>query len=827
MMKQFFAWLVVCLCLLACQGQRIERDDLIHALSAAEKESDTQVILFGTPEGKMLVGAGWWPDAEWDHGAPYRWIVSTKAEFVFSLTQSAPRYLHLQMRSFFSNPTEIFVNQKSVSKIEVDTNKQDFAIPLDAASLVAGINQVEMRFAEIRAPQEGTNDRRQLAAAVYYAVITPSKYFEVPSGEQVQEEFWKTGRIQIGAKDYASIACDTGGTIRYFKPLGANSSLQFGYYFKPRDFAESDDFAEFTVSVRDRKTPDRIVFTKRVSDQSSGFMRLNLGPYVKSPDDVHEIVFSIQRNSIFDRGISAWIQPLLIQNASDHARQDRQITLRQIRNQHQGANVMVVVLDAGAAKHYSTYGYFRKTTPAIDQLAREGIQFDSAYTQAVYTLASTASLMTGLYPFHHRVLYLSSKLPSNSNTMARIFKEGGYDTGTFVANGNASSTFGLTQGFDEVAEVFRDKYYTGWGQDITNRFTAWLEKKRNKPFFAYLHYREPHAPFRPPREWVGKFVDPNYNGWIGPLAYTARKYDIREKINVGEVKAAREDLDYITALYDANLSYGDSQIGQVVQELKNLKIYDNTILIVTSDHGEAFWEHGYSGHNVQLYQESIHIPLVIKPARGSGSSLPTYPHKVEATVRTIDLFPTLVDLIGLSRRNMKVDGISYLPYFAGAADDGRAVITQTIAERTFSFLQNHEKYIADVTARKENLAVLANTIEDATQSDIPNRTEDPFLRLRIASLLSVLPVDLVFQKRQELYNLERDPLELHNQADLGVDTGYYRSRLFEPLDKSRALFLKLKKETAVLDESTRENLRALGYIGQDAKDKQDKQQDKH
>ena len=164
---------------------------------------------------------------------------------------------------------------------------------------------------------------------------------------------------------------------------------------------------------------------------------------------------------------------------------------------------------------------------------------------------------------------------------------------------------------------------------------------------------------------------------------------------------------------------------------------------------------------------------------------------------------------------MKVDGKSYLPYLAGTPDDGRDVITQTIGERCFSFLGNREKYIADVTARKDDLPGLArNSVVDSAQSDIPGKTEDTFLRLRIASLLSIFPVDLVFQKKEELYNLNDDPLERHNLVGSNtVDTGFYRSHLFEPLDRSRALLLEQRKETAVMDESTRENLRALGYVG--------------
>lgn len=816
MKKNLIACVLLTLCLFSCQRQKLNQKDLVQNISYAEKQSDTQVILFGTPGGKMQIGSGWWPDSEFDHGFQYRWIVAPKAEFVFYQKTPAPVYLHLQLKSFYSNPAEVYVNQNLISKIDVNTAKQVFTMPLASEVLLPGLNHVELRFAEVRMPREKATDLRELAAAAYFAIITPSKYLTDPEAHDVQTEFWNTDRILIGSKTYPAINYRQGGSVRFFEILNQNPVLKFGYYFEPQAFAENDDFARFSITLC-REAQERVIFEKRLTDRGLGFEQIDLSKYLSKKDDsIYEIAFQIQRNSIFDKGETAWIEPSLMQQISKRQKQFPDNSLTQVRSLNRNANVIVVVLDAGAAKHYSTYGYFRKTTPVIDQLAREGIQFNSAYTQAVYTLASTASLMTGLYPFHHRVLYLNSKLPPDSKTMARSFDEGGYATGTFIANGNASSTFGLTQGFSQVAEVFREKRYTGWGQDVTDRFSGWVDKNRARPFFAYLHYREPHAPFRPPREWIAKFTDPNYRDPIGMSMITARNYDIRQDINIGKVKASNADLDFITALYDGNLAYGDFQIGLVIKKLKDLGIYDDTVIIVTSDHGEAFWEHGYSGHNVQLYQESMHIPLVIKLAHSKSGAYAAIPKTINSNVRTIDLFPTLVDLLGFSRRGLKLDGKSYLSYLAGAPEDGRLVVSQTIAERSFAYLGHNKKFIADVAYRKDLFpAVLGSSAETPGSLKIPIRTEEPFLRLRIADLLTILPVDLVFQKRQELYDLKTDPMELKNRFENKLtEAGFCRTQLFEPLDESRVLNQKVG--TAVMDESTRENLRTLGYIGQDS-----------
>ncbi len=382
--------------------------------------------------------------------------------------------------------------------------------------------------------------------------------------------------------------------------------------------------------------------------------------------------------------------------------------------------------------------------------------FDRAYCQAVYTLASTASLMTGLDPYKHQIIFRKSKLPSSTITLAERFQQSGYNTGTFVANGNASSIFGMTQGFSEVGEVFREPNYTGWGSDITNRFVKWLEKsKKDRPFFAYLHYREPHAPFNPPENFKNHFTDPNYTG------YRDASYEMRRKINMGEVQATKGDRDYIIATYDENLRYGDYEVGRVIKKLKQNKMYENTVIIVTADHGEAFWEHNFQGHNSQLYEESIHIPLVIKFA-GQGLR----GKRINQPVRTIDIYPTLVDLMQFSRRFWNVDGHSIIPYLVSSNSPKVPVMTQTIASQAYGYMENDYKYIVHMQSRNE-----------------------------------------------ELYNLKSDPMEKFNRiAEDRVQAAYMRSRIFGWLAASRQVGAWHKTERAVIDDTTRDNLKALGYI---------------
>jgi arylsulfatase A-like enzyme len=193
-----------------------------------------------------------------------------------------------------------------------------------------------------------------------------------------------------------------------------------------------------------------------------------------------------------------------------------------------------------------------------------------------------------------------------------------------------------------------------------------------------------------------------------------------------------------------------------------MKLYDNTILIVTADHGEAFWEHNFQGHNSQLYEESIHIPFILK----LSSKTDLHKKTVSNPVRTLDVYPTLVDLLQLSRRNWNVDGHSFIPYLVSDKLEDVPVFTQTIAEQAYSWMEGNFKYIYHRHTNTE-----------------------------------------------ELYDLKADPGERTNLIKTDpIQAGYLRSRLFGWHAENKTAGSRIKTDRAVMDESTRENLKALGYI---------------
>jgi len=718
--------------------------DLIKRLPYAEISNNLQVIPFGRPEGKQYLLSGW-AEPERDGNDTFQRATSEKTSFFFNASSVEPLFLHMKLSSSPANSAEVLINKKPVGNIRINGEPDVYSMRLPSDVVHANTNVVELDWSDTSSKP-----------AAYFAAITPAKYL---TGNPVLPVRIQTGiqLVDVDGKNRQAINLPEGGTIRYYEKLNRDSNLEFGIYYKPPALSEDDDFADFSVTLRQDGKPDQRVFQKHATTNIVQNEKILLSSYLKSDEpQVYEIEFKLQRNSILDSGNAAWIEPILYQGFSSQDQPSAK-AIEELRQENNGANVMIIVLDAGGAKHFPMYGYYRNTTPNIQNLSKDSIQFQRAYTQAVYTLASTATLMSGLDPFRHQVIYRKSALSNQTYTLAERFRDSGYSTGTFVSNGNASSIFGMTQGFQEVREVFREKNYSGWGSDITNGFTQWLQTlKPGRPFFAYMHYREPHAPFNPPESFKNHFTNPNYMG------YRDASYEMRRKINMGEVSATPADREYIEATYDENLRYGDYEVGRVIKKLKEMKLYDNTILIVTADHGEAFWEHNFQGHNSQLYEESVHIPFILKLT--SRTNL--HKNKINNPVRTLDVYPTLVDLLQLSRRNWDVDGHSFIPYLVSDKLESVPVFTQTIAEQAYSWMEGNFKYIYHRHTNTE-----------------------------------------------ELYNLKTDPGERTNLINTDpVQAGYLRSRLFGWHAEKKTAGSRIKTDRAVMDESTRENLKALGYI---------------
>jgi len=316
-------------------------------------------------------------------------------------------------------------------------------------------------------------------------------------------------------------------------------------------------------------------------------------------------------------------------------------------------NVVWVVLDAAGASHFGIYGNKLPTTPNIDALAADATVFDRAYSQAAWTPASTASFLTGKYP---RGSMYGVGLPEvvSGQGLASLLAREGLRTAGFSENPYVTRKFGFADGFEVFNEYFpyqliEDKpldYSRTDSARTVREAIAWIQTQGADPFFLYLHLLPPHSPYDPPAPFAGAF-DPDYAGSVQGSARTL------VEINRGELAISSRDLIHLRLQYQENLAFGDHQVGLLLDALRELRIRDRTLIVISADHGEAFREHGLMLHNQTLFQEMIHVPLIIRFPPALGELPARWPGAVELR----QIYATVCEVLGVRRCDRDASGL--------------------------------------------------------------------------------------------------------------------------------------------------------------------------
>ena len=321
-------------------------------------------------------------------------------------------------------------------------------------------------------------------------------------------------------------------------------------------------------------------------------------------------------------------------------------------------NLLFVVVDTLRADHVGANGYARATTPTIDAVGREGAVFTQAIAQSSWTRPSMATLLTGLYPTTTGLTCHNFRVPQGDCdllspklvTIAEELRdEHGYLTAGIASNINLDPIFGFDQGYEHyvsIAELISGEAEGEWRQKndwlrestelVTQQALEWLERPRpDRPFLLYLHYLDPHAPYEPPAATAGTFPPADY--------------------------AVPEQAAPHVARYDEELLYVDRELERVLAALEAAGERERTAIVIASDHGEEFLDHGSWEHGFTMYDEQLRVPLVL--------SIPqvTRPGTViDRQVRLLDVMPTLLEGLGLvERAPQRLQGTSLLPLLAG------------------------------------------------------------------------------------------------------------------------------------------------------------------
>ena len=310
-------------------------------------------------------------------------------------------------------------------------------------------------------------------------------------------------------------------------------------------------------------------------------------------------------------------------------------------------NLVLVTIDTLRRDRVSAYGYWRQTTPFLDQLAREGARADGV-SPTPWTKAATATLLTGLHPLRHQTFSESDVIPAEAATLAEELAAAGFDTLGVSSNGWVSRAWGFERGFRDFVSVWRlgyGKFPTSAqvNQELIPRLAALRE-----PYFLYVHYLDPHMPYSPPYGWDGNPLPPELARHV---PFRPEDFKVR-----GVLLPLPDKLAIASELYDGEVRANDDALRQLFAALRARGLLEGTLAVVTSDHGEEFGEHGRVGHGQALYEESVAVPLVfhapgvIRPQGQVGE------------LGLEDVVPTVLDLLGVAQRRrgtaLPFDGIS-------------------------------------------------------------------------------------------------------------------------------------------------------------------------
>ena len=414
--------------------------------------------------------------------------------------------------------------------------------------------------------------------------------------------------------------------------------------------------------------------------------------------------------------------------------------------------VIIFDIDTLRADHLGCYGYDRPTSPHIDRLASEGVLFEWAFAQGPNTPPSQTSILTSLYPSRHGRLSALDVLAEEITTFAEVMADGGFTTAAFVDGGNMAAASGLDQGFD----TYRARP-TGGFDVIGPRVIRWLRRHAEEDFFLLVHTYDTHSPYDPPEPHRSMFVDDARPTTPGFEPTTDALTDVMIRARRGEQNIlSTEDIAYTIALYDGGVHFVDDWIGRFVTELKGMDVFDRATIVLLSDHGEEFQEHGSVLHE-KLYTTVARIPLIIRPPGGRQAL------RVPQIVESIDVMPTILEMVGLDLPSTPIQGESLVPLMRGDAEGPFVAFSES------RFFGGRD----------------AVAIGDAH-----------LLRSRKTGLF-------------ELYRFTSDPME---QLDVHSENHDEAPRLLQRLDTHRATGQRPSAPEEILDPETIEELKMLGYL---------------
>lgn len=676
--------------------------DLVERVPVVSRQASREIVLFGTPAAEPFEAAGFF---RWAGGKGDRFVWARKeVDVALRFGAVAERVAVVELQPFAGvrqQSVEVSLNGAAVAQLGLNDHRQRYLVPLPAEHQTAGENRLRFLFARTASAAQmdaASRDGGQLAAAFYSLVVgeTADEGIEALLLRDAPRPF---GIIE--AEGAPSVVMWGGSGVAFALTLPEGAELRFRPRLHPASRTQGSA-AEFVVTLESERDGVREMWRRtlgpREADPVEVAVRLPGGS-----GDVARLGLRLESGEGTRSGWGIWEAPRVVAPRSGAREEAARQAADELHHRLAGTNVLLVFLDAARASHLGCYGYSRATTPEIDRIASDGIVFERAYTPAVYTLGAMTAVWTSQQPDPHPgELSFASRLPGDRLTLAELVSGQGIHSAGFVANAMAGRALGFDRGFAEFHELFGDPELGSRAEVFRRVVPGFLARNRDRRFFAYLHYREPHFPYDPPPPFDSKF------GSGGPLPEAApRDRDWYVSVNRGATRPAAGEIEQLVRLYDGNLAYVDREIGALRRALEEAGLWDRTTLVIASDHGEQLFEHGYISHSGQVYEESVRVPLIVRLPGG----LAPRGARIRELVSLADLAPTIADLMGVLGRggsDQAFDGQSLVPAMLGGTGHP-FVVSRTVWDRPVYALRDARfKYIRATASGSEELYELGS-----------------------------------------------------------------------------------------------------------------------
>jgi len=602
-------------------NQRVAYDFLANRVHAILHLGGRMVLSAGGVDFYKFVDGGWkgsWILGQKDGATRVAYISGSSASFGFPLDTDgdgaagmalSDLQMSVVMRSLApGQKLSVFANEKPVTTIDVGKDRSTYDVTLPAAALTLGENRVRLTFRNAAAIAGG----KRAAAAIESIELGPAKTAAAATPPAAARALAGPAEIDLGGVKKVALSIPVASRLSYYLQVPAKAKLALAY-----GSTQPGVTAQIRVA-RDGAAP-AMLFDGAASAR-----------FIDGAWDLSAFSGQAVRIDLISHGGGiVWAEPRLLVPGS----------IPPPPNKHVFEHIYVWMCDTLRADKVHVYNPKTNVmTPNYDAFAADATRFAWAQVPGTWSLPSQASMLTGVYPNVHKATEHESKINAQLPIAAEIFKKAGFRTGLFSSNGYVSSKWGFGRGFDENRNFVRENLPNG-ADNLWATAKKWILPGKAKPQFVYLAVIEPHVIYNPKKEFLLKYWNKPYTGPIKPVLTGIQL----GKIKQGTLKVNDTDKAYLEALHNAEITQSDTAFGVFLADLKAAGLYETSVVIVISDHGDEFWDHGDVGHAQGPHQELVHVPFMIR----APGLLPAG-RVIETEVEAMDLAPTVLDLAGIA-----------------------------------------------------------------------------------------------------------------------------------------------------------------------------------